>query len=304
MNPIELRENLKGPMAFAITPFRRQGNEIVVDTDSVYSNTKFLVDNGLKIIVPTGGTGEFYSLSITDFEQVVESTVAGAGNKAMVIPGIGPGYAHAMTMAKIAESAGCAGVMTMPPAMAATPDGYFEFYKRVAESVDIGVILYQAPNAPLSVETLIRIASIDNVVGFKDEIGDLNWFSKAVQAVGDKLVGICGLSEKMAPYYFLAGCKAYTSGASNILPKDSIELAEASLKKDFSKAYQISRRFDAIASLRARPGRHAPVVKAALMMMGVIKSDEVRLPLFKLNNEEKEELRGVLEGYGIQLHKG
>jgi len=61
-------------------------------------------------------------------------------------------------------------------------------YKRVAESVDIPVLIYNNPgrtNVNLEAETVKRLAEIDNIVGIKDSSGDLTLTAQYIMECPD-----------------------------------------------------------------------------------------------------------------------
>ena len=63
MKPEELKKRLKGAIVVMATPFTEKDE---LDEEGLRENTKFLVEEGVHVIVPLGSTGEFYALSIDE----------------------------------------------------------------------------------------------------------------------------------------------------------------------------------------------------------------------------------------------
>ena len=94
-----------------------------------------------------------------------------------VLVGVGFSAPEARELARSAEAAGADGVLVLPPHLtAANDDGLFEYYRTVAEATRLGVVLFQTPAMNFSVGLLRRLASVPNIIGMKDEHGDVKQF--------------------------------------------------------------------------------------------------------------------------------
>ena len=142
MDPRELRARLSGLMSFPVTPFRPDGE---VDVVRLREHVETQLGTPAQSIFAACGTGEMFSLTLDEHVTVVKATVQAAMDASKpVVAGIGYGTSIAISMAKAAESAGAAGVLVLPPYLvSAEQEGLFEHYRRIAESVSIGVIPYQ-----------------------------------------------------------------------------------------------------------------------------------------------------------------
>lgn len=297
MNYEALKEKLKGIFVFPTTPYNADATD--VDEEGARRNARFLVDNGIKIMVPCGGTGEFFSLSVDEHDRIISAVADECKGKAMVIAGIGHSTHTAVKMAQHAESAGCDAVMVIPPSIHASDDGLYGHYKAVASSVSIGVMVFRVPwGAPLSMDLVARLAEIDNIVAVKEETGDIEWLRRFLKAVGDKVVGICGVSEKVFPYYYMIGARGTSTGIAGFAPRLSLAMYEALVNRDFATVLDVHKKLMPLHDLRGRHGNAIPAVKAALDMLG-LRGGPVRLPLLPLSAEDREELRRILAGLGI-----
>ena len=98
-------------LVVAITP---RGPDGSVDLDGVRRNVQHLIDGGARFLMPMCGTGLVYDATLEEFESVTGAFVDAGGGRAVVVPGIGPGYGRALEMAGIARGLGVAGAMIMP----------------------------------------------------------------------------------------------------------------------------------------------------------------------------------------------
>ena len=72
MQPHELRANLRGVIAFPVTPFNR---DLSLDLPGLRRNLHSLLRHPVAAVVAAAGTGEFHSLSPLEHIAVVKATV-------------------------------------------------------------------------------------------------------------------------------------------------------------------------------------------------------------------------------------
>jgi 5-dehydro-4-deoxyglucarate dehydratase len=298
MQPAELKTRLKGIHAYAVTPFRP---DFEVDLPGLAGNIEALAGSGVHVIVACGGTGEFYSLELEEYRDVVATVTQVVGGRVPVVAGVGYGTRIASNLARVAESAGADGILMLPPYFVrASDDGLVAHYQAVAGSVAIGAIVYSTTWAIASAELVARLAEIPNIVGFKDENGDVRLFERIRDRVGDRLAWICGMSEHNAHLYFVVGAEAITSGVANIAPRLSLEIYAAAAAKDYEAVRNLIRtKLGPISHLReSRPGYHVPVIKAAMDLLGLA-GGRSRPPLLPVREEDRAILLGILRDMGL-----
>jgi 5-dehydro-4-deoxyglucarate dehydratase len=118
--------------------------------------------------------GEFSSLSLTEFEELVRVAAEVAGGRVPVIAGIGHGAALAVEFARAAERAGAdAGLVLMSSMMANSPIGLLAHTRAVAAGTRLPLILCHAPKARLADRTVDGLIRIPSVIGVVDCSGDV-----------------------------------------------------------------------------------------------------------------------------------
>jgi 4-hydroxy-tetrahydrodipicolinate synthase len=301
MNGIEqIKNKIKGVFAFPITPFRKSSSSIwktEIDEEGIRKNARFIAEHKLHGVVPCGGTGEFYSLSLEEYKSVVEITYQEIGNKSFVVPMVGHNMNMAVKMSQCASEIGCSAVVVFPPTMSGgfPEEGLLHYYKKVAENVGMGIIPFIT--SACSLDFFQKLMEVENIIAIKDGVSDLKWFRKVIQLVKGRFSWLAE-NEMNSPYYYLYGAHGVTSGIADFLPKLSISLYNAAIKGDYTRAKQIQQKLELVSDLRSRHGHHIPVVKAAMDTIG-LSGGEVRPPLVPLSSSEKEELTHILNELGV-----
>ena len=285
---------IKGLFTAIITPFDEKGR---VDEEGLRRNIEFQLENGVDGIVPVGTTGESATLSEEEHKRVVEITIDQVNGRALVLAGTGSNNtAEAIDYTRHAKDAGAdAALMISPYYNKPTQAGIYQHYKKVAESVDIPIILYTVPGRTMvniEPETTKRLSEIPNIVGIKDASGNLNQISKEILLCGEDFVVLSGDDSLNLPIISLGG-KGAISVVSNIAPKEMGDLVREALNGNFSNARKLHYRLYPLSKVLFIETNPAPV-KAAMNMMGLAAGNP-RLPLVPVRKDSEEKIRGVLE---------
>lgn len=295
MKPNDLRDKLKGVIAFPITPFR---DDNTIDVEGLHKNLQPILRQPVAAIVAAAGTGELYSLTPAEHLQVVKAVVQEVNGKVPVIAGAGFNPPIAAQQAKQAADAGASGILAFPPYYPSPDDeGLVAYYKSIGAATPLGLMIYSrdwfAPTAAL-VETLAK--EIPTLVVWKDGQADIRRFQMIRQRVGDRLHWVGGAGDDMVPGYYSIGIRAYTSSISNIAPKLSLKLHELASASPTSK--ELTKLMDEIViplyALRARrKGYEVSVMKALMDELGLV-GGKVRPPLVDVKPDDMKVLRESL----------
>jgi dihydrodipicolinate synthase/N-acetylneuraminate lyase len=88
--------------------------------------------------------------------------------------------------------------LVLPPsATPANDDGLIEYYRTIAASTKLGIALFQTAAFNFSVGLLRRLREVPNIVGMKDEHGDMKAFIRQWRAAGDRLELLCGWAKSL-----------------------------------------------------------------------------------------------------------
>lgn len=287
-----------GAIAAIVTPFR--GGKI--DEAGLRELIEFQIANGTHGIVPCGTTGESPTLSHKEHERVVEIAVEQTAKRVPVIAGTGSNSTvEAVSLTVHAKKAGAdAALMISPYYNKPTQEGLYQHFEKVAKAVDIPIILYNIPGRTASnIEpvTIARLSKIDNIVGVKEASGSMKQITDIIALCSDDFIVVSGEDYLTFPLMCVGG-KGVISVASNVAPREMADLCnlffDGKLEESRKLYYKLLPLLHGL-FIETNP---APV-KAALAMMKKIESEEVRLPLVTMGQENKERLRKILQAQGL-----
>lgn len=291
---------ITGSMVAIITPFKNGK----VDEVSYAKLIKRQINNGIKVIVPTGTTGESATLTHDEHRICIEIAVDTCKNSgAKVLAGAGSNATHeAVDLAKFAQNHGADGILSVAPYYnKPTQKGLYLHYKKIANSVDIPVLLYNVPGrtgCDISADTIIKLFNdCDNIYGVKEASGSID---KCVDLLAHepRLVVVSG--EDAINYPVLSnGGKGVISVTANLLPDYIANLTELAMKNEFLKAKEINDDLYAINKILFCESNPIPI-KAAMFIAGLIDTLEYRLPLCEPSNENLKKIESVMKQYNIK----
>ncbi|MBQ27742.1 MAG: 4-hydroxy-tetrahydrodipicolinate synthase [Nitrospiraceae bacterium] len=287
----------RGSMVAIVTPFK----EGVFEATALEHLIDFQLSNGTVGIVPCGTTGESATMSHEEHRRVVEVAVKAVGGRIPVIAGTGSNSTdEAIDLTRHAKQVGAdAALLITPYYNKPTQEGLFLHYKRVAESVDLPLILYNIPGRTavnMLPETVERLCAVSNVVAIKEGSGSLQQISDVVRRCGDRMPVLSGDDALTLPILAVGGTGVITVSA-NIIPKEVSTMIDAFNVGNIDQARQGHLKMDPLVSALFLETNPIPV-KQALAFMGKM-SAEVRLPLCRMSDENQQRLRQVMTTYGL-----
>jgi len=296
--PAKLRDALReGLLSFPLTDFR---SDWTFDASAYRRRLEWLLPEGASALFAAGGTGEFFSLGLAEFREVVQVAVDTCADRIPIIAGAGAGHALALDFAREAEAAGASGLLLLPHYLTeASQDGLAAHVRNVCRAVGIGVIVYNRGACRLQPATLERLAEeCPNLVGFKDGIGDIELMVSIRRRLGDRFAYLGGLptAEVFAPAYRAMGVPVYSSAVFNFLPRTAMRFYNAlSSGDDKTVGLLLDRIFLPFIELRNRGAGYAvSLVKAGARLVGR-DAGPVRPPLTELMPSEREALAVLIE---------
>jgi 5-dehydro-4-deoxyglucarate dehydratase len=299
MAPVEMAEKVgEGLLSFPVTHFN---DKLEFQPKPYQEHIAWLLSYKPAGLFVAGGTGEFFSLTPTEFSAVVKAGVAQTAGAAPVIAGCGYGTAMAKEFAKAAEEAGADGILLLPPYLVgAEQEGLSAHVEAVCASTKVGVIMYNRDNAVLDDVTLERLCErCPNLVGFKDGVGDIERMTRIYSRMGNRLIYVGGLptAETFALPYLEMGVTTYSSAIFNFLPEFAMAFYAAVRRRDHATVYAGLREFvlPYIGIRNRRKGYAVSIVKAGMNAIGR-PAGPVRSPLTDLTEAELQELTKLIAG--------
>ena len=288
-------------LAFPLTPFTAERS---LDLAGFRTHIEHLLSFQPGALFVGCGTGEFSTLTPEEHRLLVQTAVEAVAGRVSVVAGVGINVGIAREQARNAEAAGADGLLLLPPYLVAGPQAGLEAYVRdVVAATDLPVILYQRGIARYEPETVARLRSLPQLVGFKDGIGDLEHMNRIRLAAGDDLLYFNGMptAELQADAYRGVGTTQYSSAVFAMAPEIAVAFFEAWSEGDTVRTLAFQREFFApLAALRDRvPGYSVALIKAGAALRGAAVGP-VRAPLVEVTDAHRIELKLLLDR-GLEL---
>ena len=289
---------IKGIIPAMVTPLKK---DETLDEDGLREVINYLIESGVHGIFCCGSQGEIYSLRDEERKRVIEVTVDEVNGRVPVYAGTGEVTTEkVIDLTRYAKDVGAdAASIITPYFIRPSSEELYMHYRKIAEAVDIPIILYNNPGRTgvnLDVSVVSRLAEIDNIVGIKDSSGDLTLTAEYIRQTPERFSVIAG-RDSLILATLVYGGKAAIAATANVAPKLVIEIYEAFIKGDIKRARE--------AQFRLLPLRQAfglgtfpVVVKEAMALIGK-PSGPAKSPVGPMSEENRERLRGILSDLGL-----
>jgi 4-hydroxy-tetrahydrodipicolinate synthase len=229
-------------------------------------------------------------------------TVKCVGGKVPVIPGTGSNSTkETVELTEIARKLGADMALVVAPYYnRPTQEGLYQHFKKVAEEVDLPLVLYNVPGRTgvnMAPELVARLSQVPGVVAIKEASGSIQQAADIYRLTGGAFTILSGDDNLFLPSMSV-GATGVISVLSNIMPRRVKTLGQVFLDEgNFEKARMLH--IELIPLFNAMFIETNPVpVKEALYFMGMI-DREVRLPLCGLSDQNRDCLRNLLKDYGL-----
>ena len=298
-----MRKDFSGVGTALITPFTKSGS---LDEPAVRKLAQRQVDAGIHVLVPCGTTGETPTLSPVERRRIVEICVEVAKGRAKVLAGAGGYDTHEVIhAASEMQKAGADGLLSVTPYYnKPTPEGLYQHYKAIADSTPLPIIVYNVPGRTgcnIDPATLVRLSSIQNIVGVKEASGNVTQMAEICRAVPKDFLVMSGDDALTLPLMAIGG-RGIISVASNEIPAEMSQMVEAAEKGDFAGARHWHEKLMPIMQINFVESSPGPV-KFAMAAMGLCE-ESYRLPMVPPRLASQEKILGVLKDLGLPLVSG
>ncbi|MEO6221777.1 MAG: 4-hydroxy-tetrahydrodipicolinate synthase [Vicinamibacterales bacterium] len=283
-----------------ITPFTPAGD---VDLAAVSRLAKRQVNAGVHVLVPCGTTGETPTLSVDERRQVIELVAAEAKGRSLVLAGAG-GYdtKEVIHMAAVAKAAGADGLLSVTPYYnKPTPEGLYQHYKAIANSTDLPIVVYNVPGRTgvnIDPATLVRLATIPNIIGVKEASGNVTQMAEICRAVPSDFIVMSGDDALTLPLMALGG-HGIISVASNEVPAEMVQMVEAFERGALLESRHWHNKLLPLMQINFVEANPVPV-KFAMAVMGLCE-EIYRLPMVSPRKASQEKIVAVLSELGLPV---
>src|SRR5262245_9778265 len=261
-----------------------------------------LIDAGCHGMFVLGTNSEFYALDEREKQEVIATAVQHVPGRVPVYAGTGAETTREVVrLTKMAEREGVQGVSIITPYfISPSQPEIFDHYRRIAENTSLPVILYNNPatcgGVKIDVDTVVRLAEIDNILAIKDSSGDLQNTNELVRAVPDRFSVLMG-HDTLIYQALIWGARGAVPATANIAPRLVVDIYEAAMRGDHAAAQAAQVRLNPV-RLNLTLGTAPGGVKAALALLGT-PIGPCRAPVGPLPPDKQQKMRAALQEAGL-----
>jgi 4-hydroxy-tetrahydrodipicolinate synthase len=289
---------IQGSLVAIVTPMHADGS---LDIPCLRKLIDWHIAEGTDGIVIVGTTGESPTVTVEEHCELIRIAVEHANKRIPIIAGSGANSTvEAIALTKSAKQSGAdASLQVVPYYNRPTQEGMYQHFKKIAESVDIPIILYNVPGrtvADMSNETIVRLSEIPNIIGIKEASGNIARDLELLRLVPDSFAVYSG-DDATAIALMLCGGKGNISVTANVAPKAMHEMCKAAMNGNIAEAKAINNKLIPLHNKLFCEPNPVPV-KWALAEMGMM-PDGLRLPLVGLSTQYHDIVRSALREAGV-----
>jgi 4-hydroxy-tetrahydrodipicolinate synthase len=280
-----------------VTPFAVDGS---LDLEAAAALASYLVDElGNDGLVISGTTGESPTTSDAEKADLLRVVVDAVGDRATILAGVGTfNTEHTLELAATAAKLGADGLLVVTPYYSKPPQaGILEHFRRVADSSDAEVMLYDIPGragVAISTETMLRLAEHPRIIAVKDAKGDL---TASARVIAQTDLAYYSGDDAMTLPLLAVGAVGVVGTSTHFSAIGTKQLIEAYLAGDVAAALRLHQQLLPIyTGIFATQG--CILVKAGLKLIGHDVGG-LRSPLIEASAAEVEGLRSSFAAAGL-----
>jgi 4-hydroxy-tetrahydrodipicolinate synthase len=269
-----------------------------IDHEFTSRHVTWLVDNGCSGIVTNGSLGEGGALSLGEKASLWKTCIDAVGDRVPVIAAIAAiTTADAVAQARAAESAGCRGLMVLPPYIYKGDWPEMRAHvTAVCQTTSLSCMLYNNPVAygtDFLPEQVAELANeIANLHAVKESSTDVRRITAIRALIGDRLAIFVGVDDCIVEG-IAAGAVGWIAGLVNAFPKESVDLFRSAMSGDDESARVIYEWFLPLLRLDTVP-KFVQLIKLVQEKVGM-GSARVRPPRLQLSGDELRETLAVID---------
>lgn len=290
---------LRGSYTPLITPLRNGA----VDYDRFAELVERQIREGSHGIVVCGTTGEPSTLTIEERSQLLEVAIDAAEGGVPVVAATGSqSHQESLALMVHAEEAGADALLIVTPYYVRPPQrGLVEYYVDLGQRSALPLLLYHIPGrtaVTVEVETVERIADkLPHFVGVKHAANDVAFVTRLLDRFGPDFRIFVGLEELSFPLLAIGAC-GMMNAVANLAPRRVAELYDTVTQGTLEAARQLH--FELFELNQAVFFDSNPIpLKYMMKRMGLLDTNEHRLPLVPATPGLEDKLDGVLRRAGL-----
>lgn len=285
---------IEGVLIPIITPFK----DGEVDFESYKRLINHYIEAGVSGIIPLGTTGESPTISAYEYEEVLDKTIEYNNNRIPIYVGLGGNNTkEVVDKLKVLDKHKVDGILSVAPYYSRPNQrGIYEHFKSITEATALEIILYNIPyrtGVNIENETVYKLAQLKNIAAIKDCSGNMK---QTTELLLNKPENFSILTGEDAYFYttLALGGEGGIMASASLRTKEFIEiydLVKANNHQLALEKWKLLNKFIPLLFAEPNPGP----LKYCLKKLGLIASDEVRLPLVSITEELERKLDNIIK---------
>ena len=290
---LQKKKVFSGAGVALITPFK----DGKIDYKALDVILEQQIAGGTDAIIACGTTAEAATLSDLEHKEIISHCIEKVNGRIPVIAGTGSNHTdYAIELTKFAKDEGADGVLLVTPYYnKASQKSLVKHFLSIAECAEIPNILYNVPSRTglnISLSAYDKLAEHPNIVATKEASGNLSAIMQVLDVCGDRLDVYSGNDDQIVPLMSM-GAIGVISVLSNVMPKETHEMAKLCLEGNFKEAAKLQLKYLSLINGLFMQVNPIPV-KTAMAKMGFC-SAEMRMPLCEMDEEDNEKLYALMK---------
>ena len=292
-------DSLKGSIPPVVTPFR----DGEVDYDTYARLIEHQISNGSHGVLVNGTTAEPSTLTTEERNRLVDIAVQVAAKRVPVVAATGSqSLQESIKLTEHAAKAGADALLIVTPYYIRPPQrGLVAYYLELAAVSALPWMVYHIPGRTAVSVTLDTLKELreksPTFVGMKHAVNDLGFVSECLSAFGRDFRIFVGLEELSFPMMAVGAC-GLMNAAGNLQPRVLAELCEAVWRNDLAGAQRLHHQLFEINQAVFFDTNPIPM-KYMMKRLGLLRTNEHRLPMMPATKALEERLDGVLRRAGL-----
>ena len=280
-----------GVFSALITPFLK---DLSVDYVLLGKIIESQLQHNIAGFVILGTTSESTSLSEEEKYKIIDFVINKVNGRCKIIVGIVDNNTHnaCSTILKYNKFNKLDGYLIVVPYYnKPTQEGLYLHFNECAKVSERLIILYNVFSrcgVSLHLETILKLSSIDNIVGIKECSNDINYIMQLCKAKPKDFNVLCG-EDSLLCNYLMLGASGCISVASQIIPSQIVDIYQSlSVDNNYQKSVDILYKNLNLINFLFKQTNPIPIKS---LLSYVYKGEEYfRLPLCNLTQKDKDDL--------------
>lgn len=289
-----MQVNWEGVYPAITTKFHQDGS---LDLKTFEKNIHAQLDAGIHGIVLGGTLGEASTLKEGEKLQLIKKTIELVDNKIPVVMNIAEqSTVDAVDAAVQAQRNGASGLMMLPPMRYKADDREtLEFFKAVATSTDLPIMIYNNPvdyGIEITLDMFEELTEFDNIQAVKDSTRNITNVTRIINRFGERLKILCGVDTLALDALFM-GAHGWVAGLVCAFPRETVVIYDLVKSGRHEDALALFRWFLPLLELDVHT-KLVQNIKLAEVATG-IGTEHVREPRLKLTGKERQRVQKIID---------